>query len=201
MISKIKTHIIENIRVYLVLSILFIIGLSIGIFFVNNSNDVQKLEISNYINDFMNKVKEQKINYFLLLKNSAKKNLKLLLITIFVSMSAFSTIGNVAICLYKGFSTGYTLSSMIQVLGVLKGIGFGSSLILLSHIILIPTLFYTMVSTNVFYKKLIMQDFNNKKVEIIQFVFLVLISSGLMFLASLVETFVGSNLFLSLINI
>ena len=42
-------YIIKNKKNFIVIVVLFCLGIGIGIIFVNNSNDSQKIEISNYV--------------------------------------------------------------------------------------------------------------------------------------------------------
>ena len=44
----------ENIKTYLILTIIFFIGLTLGVIFVNNANETQANQISGYINNFIN---------------------------------------------------------------------------------------------------------------------------------------------------
>ena len=46
-------YIRENAKIYLILIIIFFIGLILGILFVNNSNETQSNQISSYINNFI----------------------------------------------------------------------------------------------------------------------------------------------------
>ena len=41
----------ENIKTYLILTIIFFIGLTLGVIFVNNANETQANQISGYINN------------------------------------------------------------------------------------------------------------------------------------------------------
>ena len=46
----------ENIKTYLILTIIFFIGLTLGVIFVNNANETQANQISGYINNFINSI-------------------------------------------------------------------------------------------------------------------------------------------------
>lgn len=65
----------ENIKTYLILTIIFFIGLTLGVIFVNNANETQANQISGYINNFINSIKENyQISTKELLKNSIINN-------------------------------------------------------------------------------------------------------------------------------
>ena len=55
--SKLKNFILNNIysnlRYYIIVMIILIIGIACGVIFINNINEEQKAEISKYINDFI----------------------------------------------------------------------------------------------------------------------------------------------------
>ena len=68
-------HIVNNKRGYLILTILFFIGLIIGVFFINNAQDTQIEEINNYLNEIVNNVKSYaSIDYGNLMKQSLTSN-------------------------------------------------------------------------------------------------------------------------------
>ena len=48
----IKKHIYDNIKEYAIASILFIIGIILGVIFINNDNDLQITQITNYLSNF-----------------------------------------------------------------------------------------------------------------------------------------------------
>lgn len=200
MINIIKKHIKQNLKNYLLLFAILLIGIFIGIIVINNSNSEQKNQISNYVNDFTKELKNNKIDYVLLLKKSIKSNIKIVIIILLISLSLFGTIGGYAICLYKGFSLGYSISSIIAVFGVSKGLIFAMSLILFSQMIYIPAIFYMITASNKFYKTIIYNDYDDKKIEIIRYFITIFIGFILLTLSSLVETFINSNLLLGLLN-
>ena len=68
-------HIMNNKRGYLIVSILFFIGLIIGVFFVNGAEDLKIEEINNYFNNLIEKIKTlENINFLELFKSSVVSN-------------------------------------------------------------------------------------------------------------------------------
>ena len=102
MFNKVKRHFKENVKSYFILFAILLLGLIVGIAFINHANNAQKEQISNYISGFTTTIKDSKIDYWVLLKNSIMSNIKITLIIIFVSMSLFGTIGSYIISFYKG---------------------------------------------------------------------------------------------------
>lgn len=200
MFNKVKRHFKENVKSYFILFAILLLGLIVGIAFINHANNAQKEQISNYISGFTTTIKDSKIDYWVLLKNSIMSNIKITLIIIFVSMSLFGTIGSYIISFYKGFSLGYTISSIIAVFGVAKGLTFSMSLILLNQLVYIPAMIYLIICSNKFYRKIINDELNDTKLEIIRYIITVSITLILFLLSSLIETFISSNLLLALLG-
>ena len=72
----IKEHIINNRREYLIVTLIFILGLFLGIFWVNKSSEVQLMEVKNYVSSYIGKIQNiQKLDYLALFKNSVIQNI------------------------------------------------------------------------------------------------------------------------------
>lgn len=123
--SKIKqiilTHIENNIKNYAIVSIIFVIGIVIGVIFINNTSESQSTEITNYITSFSQDLKEnKKIDNLLLLRDSIKKNIVLAVILWFMGSTVIGiSVVYLTIC-FRGFCLGYTISSIILSLGIRK---------------------------------------------------------------------------------
>ena len=115
----IKKHITANLKDYLILSILFIIGVMIGVIIINNSDEKAKLEISGYINSFIETIKNKtfEIDRTELLKISIIENLKIVLIIWLAGTTIIGIPLIYIIAIYKGFCIGYTISAIIASLG------------------------------------------------------------------------------------
>ncbi len=78
--GTIKQHIINNKREYIVIGLLFVIGIFLGVLFVNNMQETPKQEVSTYFNNYIDKMKEtQNIDNMSLLKTSMWQNLLLMI--------------------------------------------------------------------------------------------------------------------------
>ena len=121
--SKLKhiilTHIENNIREYLIVSIIFLIGIVIGVIFINNTSENQSTEITNYVKSFSQDLKENhNIDNLLLLKDSIKKNVVLAVFLWFVGSTVIGiSIVYLTVC-FRGFCLGYTISSVVLSLGI-----------------------------------------------------------------------------------
>lgn len=113
-------HIHSNLKDYLILSIIFVIGVMLGVIMINNSNEESKKEISGYINGFVDTIKSDnyEVDRGKLTKLSIIQNLKIVAI-IWVAGSTIVGIPLIyIITCYKGFRIGYTISAIISSLGL-----------------------------------------------------------------------------------
>lgn len=200
MIKTIENHIRENIKEYIILLLIFIIGLIIGTMILNNSNDMQKQEISDYLNDFTSKVQEgSKPDYGKMFIKIIKKNLILVIIMAFLGVSIIGLPGLYIIIGYKGFSFGYTISAALAVMGTYKGMLLATTLMLFSKVVELPALFLLAIS-GIKMLKAIIKDrrIENVRYEGIKFSIRILISLALLTVSGLIETYLSSNLFISI---
>lgn len=76
----IYNHVINNKKEYIVIALIFIIGIFLGVLFVNNIKGDQKQEITSYINDIIEKMKtSNNIDSISALSSSIKQNILLAL--------------------------------------------------------------------------------------------------------------------------
>lgn len=115
------THIKNNIREYSIVVLLFLIGIICGVIFVNNASEMQIEDITGYLNDFTNSLKENaQIDKGVLLKDCLISNFLLVLALWFVGSTVIGIPIVYGIILYRGFCLGYTISSIVATLGIGK---------------------------------------------------------------------------------
>ena len=72
----IKQHIKNNKREYIIVKLIFITGIFLGVLLVNNIKENQQTEITEYLNNFIDKMKTtEKLDNWSLLKTSLAQNL------------------------------------------------------------------------------------------------------------------------------
>ena len=198
----IEEHITRNVKIYFILIIIFLLGLIIGLIVVNNSSPEQETEITSYINNFVSELKNgSKLDYFKLLKSSFANNLFLVITLWFMSSTVIGIPIVYGMVGYKGFCMGYTISSVVLSLGTGKGIAFVLSSMLIHNIILIPCMLAVATSGINLYKSIIKdRRKENIKIEIIRHTVFCLIMLAIMAVGSLVETYISSNLLISIVN-
>lgn len=189
-------HIYENLKSYILVIIIFIIGIVAGVIFINNTNETQSTEIQGYINNFINSLKQDyHIDKMELMKNSLGDNLILIVSMWFIGSTVIGMPIVFGILLYRGFCIGYTAASIIAVLGVQKGILFLFTTMFLQNLIFIPVIMCMAVSCIKLYKS-IMKDKRreNVKIEIIRHTLISIILLVILVFASLVEVYISTNL-------
>ena len=170
----------ENIKTYLILTIIFFIGLTLGVIFVNNANETQANQISGYINNFINSI----IN-----------NVGIAVLLWFLGSTVIGFPLIYVVVGYKGYCIGYTVSSVIATVGTGKGIIFIIATMLIQNIIYIPTILTLSVSGIKLYR-LIMEDRRreNIKLQILKHTIFSILMLILLLISSLLETYISGNL-------
>lgn len=203
---KIKNVILDNIhqnlKEYIIVTIILLVGIIAGVLFINYMNDTQITEIKEYLDGFITSLKgDFYIDKGQLLKNSLIENLKLSISMWFIGSTVIGMPIVLGIVLYRGFCIGYTVSAAIAVMGTQKGTVFFLTTILLQNIIFIPVLIALAVSGIKLYKS-IMKDKRreNIKVEIIRHTIISIILFFILCISSLIEVYVSTNLLTMCIN-
>ena len=193
----IVSHVQNNLREYIIAAIIFVIGILLGIVFVNNLNNTQSDEIKTYIDEAIAGFKgNDNINKLIILKNEIQSDF---LLTVLLWLLGSTVIGLLLVYLivcFKGFCLGYTISAVVFSIGTGKAVIFLLSTIFLKHLISIPAILALAVSGMKLYKS-IMQDRRkeNVKLEVIRhtlfslFILLILIAS------SIIEVYVSQSIF------
>ncbi len=153
-ISIIENHINQNIKEYTIAILVFLIGIIVGVMLVNSSTPENRDNITGYINEFVNSIKNKEfiIDGKKLFIKSAWSNIKLAII---IWIAGSTVIGVPIIYLsvaYKGLCIGYSISAIIATIGKTKGLVFSISSMLLQNIIAVPCILALMVSSIKMYK-------------------------------------------------
>lgn len=191
-----KEHIVNNKKEYILVSLLFITGIFLGVFFVNNMQEGQKLEITTYLSTFIEKIKNtESLNQIELLKNSMGQNILLAVILWFFGTTVIGLPVVFGVVLYRGFCLGYTISVCITIMGLPQGILFVLILLLLQNIIFIPAILALAVSGFKLYKSII-KDRNkeNIKIEVVRHTVFSFIMLLFLLMSSVIEIFLSTNI-------
>lgn len=191
-------YIIRNKKNFIIIVILFCIGIAIGIFSINHSTNVQKEELNTYITSLLDKIKKtDNINNLEILILSIKENASLILLVWFLGCTIIGGIFIYLAIIYKGFTIGYTISAMIAVLGTKQGIILSIISLFLQNIIFLFAFFLIAENGIKLYKGIYTRCINLKE-EVIRHTVIMLITIMLSIFSSLVEVYISMNLLIFL---
>lgn len=196
LINIIKEHMEHNKKEYLLVALLFIVGVFFGVFFVNNMQETQKMEVTEYFKTFIENVKNtETLNYMELLKESMQQNILLAIILWFFGTTVIGIPIVFGVVLYRGFCLGYTIAVCISVMGVSQGIPFVLILLLLQNILFVPAILALAVSGFKLYKSIIKdRKKENIKIEVVRHTIFSFIMLLILLLSSMVEIFLSTNI-------
>ena len=188
--DTLKHYVKNNYKEYLLISMLFIIGIFVGVMIINNCKDAQLTEITTYIKDFITKYKEiENINISRLIIESIKKNLLYAIILWLAGTTVIGMLVVIIMILLRGIILGFTISSITIALGFFKGTVFTITSILLQNLLYIPAILTIGVSSIKLYKSIIKDKRKeNIKIEIIRHT----IISFLMVILLVLSAFIGN---------
>ena len=192
----IQEHLEKYGKSYLLLFIFIVIGVIIGIFGLNNSSQSSKEQIISYLNNKVVGIEKGNISYLILLKNSIWKKIQFFIFLVFLCLSILGKYGAISLVIFKGFTIGYSVASSVMTFGVGKGILMSLSLTLLTEIMLIPTIFYTIITSLQMFNDCSYQNYESKRQLILKYIVKLVCIIIIIFLISLIETFINVNIFL-----
>ena len=191
-----KIHINEHRGIYIVISIMFVIGFIVGTINAAFIDENIRNESHNYILNFVEYLKTQEINNKILLKESLIANIKPL---IYIMLFGLIFIGAPFILVYiglYGYSIGFTVTSILASLGTSKGIIFIFAMMIPQEIILLPTL--AIIATNAILFSKMMLRINNRSIDIkkefLKYSIIAITAALVIIGVSLFETYISSNL-------
>lgn len=200
--NALKNYIKINYKEYILISLIFLIGIFVGVMIINNSKESQVSEILTYINDFITKYKEiENINKVSLIIESIKRNLLLAIILWLAGTTVICMPIVLIVILFRGIALGFTISSITITLGTLKGILFCVSSIALQNFLYIPAILTIGVSSIKLYKSIIKDKMReNIKIEIIRHTIISVLMVILLVLSAIIENLISIKILKNIIK-
>ena len=198
----IKNYIRNNYKEYILVGLLFLIGIFIGVMIINNCKEAQITEISTYISNFIAKFKGiENINTTDLIIKSIKNNIILAMI---IWLAGTTVIGIPIVfisIIFRGIVLGYTISSFTITLGMGKGIAFCIISIFLQNLLFLPAILTLGVSSIKLYKSIIKDKRKeNIKIGIIRHTIISILMVIILVLSSIIENTISLNILRKLIK-
>ena len=189
----IKNYIKNNNKEYILVALLFLIGLFTGVLIINNLSNDDLTNIGTYINNFLTNFKStEDIDKLQLIATSIKNNAILALIIWGAGTTIIGIPIVLIVILFRGIILGYTIAAFSITLGTLKGIVFCIIAILLQNILFIPAIFTLGVSSIKLYKSIVKdRRKENIKICVIRHTIIALLMIMILILSSIVENVVS----------
>lgn len=168
--NTIGQYVSNNLKEYILVLIIFLIGIFIGVMFINNCSEEQETSIISYIDEFIEKFKSmENLDKSNLLGDSIKSNIGLAVIIWLAGTTIIGMPVVLGIILFRGFCLGYTISSVSLVIGTGKSLLFCFMGLALQNILFIPAVLTMGVSSIKLYKAIINdRRKENIKIEIVR---------------------------------
>ena len=168
--NTIGQYVSNNLKEYILVLIIFLIGIFIGVMFINNCSEEQETSIISYIDEFIEKFKSmENLDKSNLLGDSIKSNIGLAVIIWLAGTTIIGMPVVLGIILFRGFCLGYTISSVSLAIGTGKSLLFCFMGLALQNILFIPAVLTMGVSSIKLYKAIINdRRKENIKIEIVR---------------------------------
>lgn len=182
-----------NSKEYILVILIFVIGLFVGVMFINNMSVAKEETITTYITEFIEKFKNTPhIDKPKLVASSMKSNFLLALILWLAGTTIIGMPFVLAIILFRGFCLGYTVSAITLTIGLWKGILFCILALFLQNILFIPALLTMGVSSIKLYKSIINdRRRENIKIGIIKHTMICILMLFVLIIASFIENVIS----------
>ena len=189
-------HVINNSKEYILVTLIFLIGIFLGVMFINNIQEAQMSEITSYLNNFVDKLKTtEDLENMKILKTSIFENIVLAITLWFFGTTVIGIPIVFGIVLYRGFCLGYTIASIIAIMGIGKGLWFIFMALLLQNIIFVPSIIAIGVSGFKLYKSIVKdRNKDNIKIEILRHTIFSTIMLILLCISSIIEILISTNI-------
>ena len=198
--SIIKEEIANNIKSYMIITIIFLSGIFMGVLFINKTDT--KNDIEKYINTYIDETKMiQDGDYLSEISKEIKSDIILTALLWFAGTTIIGIPIVLGIILFRGFCLGYTISACIMSLGKIKGIIFMLTTTLLQNIIFIPAIIVLGVSSIKLYKSIIKdRRRENIKISILKHSIITMMVLIAFIIASIIKIEVSYRLIINLIK-
>ena len=200
--NTIVNYVIKNVRAYILVGLLFIIGMFVGVIIINNCSQSQGQEITTYILEFINRLKNiGNLDKASLIIDSMKNNVILAIIIWLAGTTVIGVPIVLTAILYRGICLGYTISAISYSLGSIKGSLFCIIALCAQNILFIPALLSLGVSSIKLYKSIIKdRRKENIKIEIIRHTIFSILMVGVLILSSFVENIISVSILQNMIK-
>lgn len=190
LISICKKHFKDNLLIYILLSLVFMVGISSGAITINMIDVEQKKELVGFLESFIKVINEDNIDNIILVKQSFKNNLQTFIFLWFLGIVVVGIPLAIGLVFLRGFIIGFTVGLVVKEMAF-KGFIFAIFSILPQNIIFIPWIIISSAFTLIFSIRFIKSKINkNAKTNYINDAMIYTLIMGGLFLVSLTGTLI-----------
>ncbi len=196
--NKVEEYFKNNIKEYLLVVLIFIVGILIGVLLINNYSYDKTNLISSYIVSSFEKFKSTNdINYTKLILKSVKNNFILTFIIWITGTTAIGLPIVLVLILFRGGCLGYTIASILYTFGRGKGLVFCLAILFWKNLLFVPSILTLGVSSINLHKSIINDRRENIKIVILRHT----IISVIMFIFLMISSFVENGISIKLLEL
>lgn len=191
----------NNIKEYSISTIIFIIGIFLGVMFINNTTQSQKDEINGYLTTYIETFRESEVDSNELLRQNIKDNIILVATLWFAGSTIIGIPIVLGVIAYRGFCLGYTVAACSYVMGTFKSIIFSTFALILQNIIFVPVIISLGVSSLKLYQAILKDKRReNVKVEILRHTVFSILMLILLIIEAVIESQISTQILKLLIK-
>ena len=201
--NKIKSYYKNNKKSFYLLLLIAIIGFIAGTIFICYLSENDQITVKNYMDSFLNDIKNNKLNYLDCFKNILISNLFFIIFSWILGMSIIGIPINIISYFIKSFILGFSLSAFIlkyKTLGILYSICYIFPHHIINFIIYTIIMLYSINLSGILCYSIFNKKELNFKTIINKYFKILIISIILIIISALIETyftpFIFSKLFL-----
>jgi len=115
--DTIRRHLADNIWIYIIVILMFILGISLGAMTVNNIDEVSKSDARTYIEGFLELTSRNELQPAYILKQSIKFNLYFSLVLFFSGLVYLGIVLIPVLIAFRGFCIGFSIAFLTENFG------------------------------------------------------------------------------------
>lgn len=173
---------------YILITIIFIIGLLVGIAFSFKTNEAEKLEIESYISNSIQNLQNNKDKTQEIFLSTFAQNAKFTGLIWILGCTVIAGFVIYVLIFYKGFLIGYIISMILKIFGINLGGKYLCLLIVIQNILFLPMIFLLATSGIRLYKGIVKKDID-LKYEFIRHCIIGLLTICIVIVSSCLESY------------
>lgn len=197
-LSIINEHIQNNFWLYVISLLCICTGIVLGIYSVRYMGSFEKSDLLSYLKNFSSTINSGNINYKSIFAQTIKSNIPILFAVWFLGLTMIGIPVILIIDIIKGFTMGFTISFVINGMGI-KGMWFSLLGVIPQNIIYIPCIMFASVlamefSLMIFKDKTSKHWASNIWVRVTSYSFSFILVVAIMFVGFLMEVYITPNM-------